>query len=190
MKKFLPIVLFVTATVTSPVLADDVSGQVSSPRVVARDAVVYLESYRKAQPLPRAVIDQRDKTFIPHVSVVTTGTSVQFPNNDSVFHNVFAYFNAKKFDLGMYPRGASKSVTFEKKGLVSLLCNVHSEMSAFIVVVDTPYYAVSDRQGRFLIRGVPSGAYVLHVWHESGGSYSRAVAIHGDVALNAMLERK
>jgi plastocyanin len=118
----------------------------------AREAVIYLEGGQKAVPLPHAMVDQRNKTFVPHVSVVTVGTTVRFPNDDTVFHNVFAYFQAKRFDLGIYPRGASKSETFDKPGLVALLCNIHSNMSAYIVVVDTPYYAVSDSSGRFLIR--------------------------------------
>ena len=115
------------------------------------DAVVYLQGSVKSQPLAHATVDQRDKMFLPHVSVVTQGTTVHFPNDDTVFHNVFAYFQAKKFDLGMYPRGATKSVTFDKTGLVVLLCNIHSDMSAYILVVDTPYYAVTDQQGRYRI---------------------------------------
>ena len=95
--------------------------------------------------------------FLPHVSVVTAGTLVHFPNDDTVFHNVFAYFQAKKFDLGMYPRGATKSVTFDKPGLVVLLCNVHSDMSAYIMVVDTPYYAVTDKRGQYRHRGRATG---------------------------------
>ncbi len=171
--------------------ADGLSGQVTLGRGHARDVVVYLESDKKAAPLPRAIIDQRDKTFIPHVTVVTAGTTVQFPNHDFVFHNVFAYFNAKKFDLGMYPRGATKTVTFDKKGLVSLLCNIHSEMSAYILVVDTPYYAVTDKQGRYQIKDVPAGTYVLHAWHESGAGAVKTLTVKGETAnLNLTLARK
>ena len=170
---------------------DGVGGQVVTARGQAREAVVYFDSDKKTAPLANAVIDQRDKTFVPHVTVVTVGTTVQFPNHDTVFHNVFAYFNAKKFDLGMYPRGASKSVTFDKKGLVSLLCNVHSEMSAYILVVDTPYYAVTDKQGRYHIKNMPPGAYHVHVWHESGASLSQDVSVRSDGGpLNLMIARK
>ncbi len=136
----------------------------------AGDAVVWLEGGAKSVSLVHAVVDQRNKTFLPHVSVVTCGTKIEFPNNDSVFHNVYAYFQAKKFDLGMYPHGATKTVTFDKTGLVSLLCNVHSDMSAYIMVVDTPYYTVADAQGRFQLSNVPAGAYTLHSWHESGAT--------------------
>jgi hypothetical protein len=128
------------------------------------------------------MVDQRNKMFIPHVSVVTQGTTVQFPNDDTVFHNVFAYFQAKKFDLGMYPHGASKSVHFDKAGLVVLQCNIHSDMSAYIMVVDTPYYAVTDAQGRFHIANVPDGTYTLHAWHESGAALTQAFVVKSGMA--------
>ena len=159
------------------------AGQAFLPRDrAAREAVVTLEGAAKADPLTGLVIDQRDKLFAPHVSVITAGTTVSFPNNDSVFHNVFAYFNAKKFDLGVYPRGATKKVRFDKKGVVALLCNVHSEMSAYIYVTDTPYYAVTDKQGRFDIRNVPPGTYILHAWHESGSVLSQTITITANAA--------
>lgn len=157
--------------------AASVTGQVTLPRGMARGAVVYLDNGTHAAPMPHAVVDQRDKLFQPHVSVVTCGTTVRFPNNDTVFHNIFAYFQAKKFDLGMYPRGVTKTVTFDKPGLVVLLCSVHSYMSAYIMVVDTPYYAVADGGGRFTLRDVPPGTYTLHAWHESGAVLSRTVSV-------------
>ncbi|HXG24233.1 MAG TPA: carboxypeptidase regulatory-like domain-containing protein [Chthonomonadales bacterium] len=171
--------------------AVEVSGKaVLANRGAARQAVVYLEGSKKSMPMTKVLIDQRDKVFIPHVSVVTVGTTVEFPNNDTVFHNVFAYFQAKKFDLGMYPRGASKRVTFDKPGLVALLCNVHSEMSAYIMVVDTPYFAVTDAQGNFRIRDVPPGTYTLRAWHESGAELKQTVTIKADSApLNLVLSR-
>jgi plastocyanin len=174
--------------------ASDVTGTVSlGGRSAARhvEAVVYLACDRKPAPLAHAIVDQREKTFIPHVSVVTVGTTVQFPNNDSVFHNVFAYFDAKKFDLGMYPRGVTRTQKFDKPGLVAVLCNVHSDMSAYIMVVDTPYYAVTDGKGRFHIRDVPSGVYTLHAWHESGAISTQTVAVKADgVTVNVVLARK
>ena len=162
--------------------ADGVTGKVSLTRGAAREAVVYLEGGAKAPPLAHAMVDQRDKMFEPHVLVVTRGTTVRFPNDDTIFHNVFAYFQAKKFDLGMYPRGATKSITFDKAGLVVLLCNVHSDMSAYIMVVDTPYYAVTDAQGRFRMPNVPPGVYTLHAWHESGAEQTRAVTVGAHTA--------
>ncbi len=142
-------------------------------------------------PLTTAKVDQRDKTFTPHVSVVTRGTTVRFPNDDTVFHNVFAYFQAKKFDLGMYPRGTTKKVTFDKTGLVIILCNVHSYMSAYIMVVDTPYYAVSDDTGHFHLPNVPPGTYTLHGWQESGATLTQTVTVgRGPQALALALARK
>jgi plastocyanin len=159
--------------------AAGIDGQVLLPDgKPAKEAVVYFEGgSASAVPLANSVVDQRNKTFIPHVSVVTRGTRVRFPNDDTVFHNVFAYYQAKRFDLGMYPRGASKTVTFDKPGLVALLCNVHSQMSAFIMVVDTPYYAVTDSRGHFHVDKIPNGSYTLHGWHESGGHIERHIAI-------------
>ena len=176
----------------SAVRAETLSGQaILAGKGGASQAVVYLEGAAKGTPLPRAVVDQRDKMFEPHISVVTRGTTVHFPNDDTVFHNVFAYFQAKKFDLGMYPRGASKQVTFDRTGLVVLLCNIHSDMSAYIMVVDTPYYAVTDKQGRFHIAGVPPGTYTLHAWHESGSVLTESVTVRpGGGPLSLTLARK
>ena len=167
------------------------AGQAFLPRDrAAREAVVTLEGAEKAQPITGAVVDQRDKLFAPHVSIITVGTTVSFPNNDTVFHNVFAYFNAKKFDLGVYPRGSTKKVRFDKTGIVALLCNVHSEMSAYIYVADTPYYAVTDRQGRFDIRNVPPGTYTLRAWHESGAVLTETVTVSaGSGAATLKLKR-
>jgi plastocyanin len=170
-----------------------VSGRIALPeaRGAGRWAAIWLQGGSHAAPLRRASIDQRDKTFLPHVLVVTAGTTVQFPNNDTVFHNVFAYFEAKRFDLGMYPRGATRSVTFNKPGVVSVLCNVHPQMSAYIVIVDTPYYAVAASNGDFHIKGVPPGAYTLHAWHESGARMERPVTIGADTPPLALtLERR
>lgn len=156
-----------------------------------RNVVVILEGAKKAEPLAKAVVDQRNKVFLPHVTVVTLGTTVEFPNNDTIFHNVFAYFNAKKFDLGMYPRGATKRVTFDKAGVVSILCNIHSEMSAYIYVSESPYYAITDKKGKFKMADVPPGTYTLRGWHESGATFTQTVTIKGDTAdLNLALAKK
>jgi len=109
---------------------------------------------------------QRDKTFQPHVLVVPVGTVVDFPNRDPFFHNVFSLFDGKRFDLGLYEAGASNSVRFDRLGVSFLFCNIHPEMSAVVVAVDTPYYGLSDRKGNLTIQDVPDGKYELHVWYE------------------------
>ena len=173
------LLLFVllAALLTKGASAGVVAGTVRTGQIQARSAVVYLTGGAHAAPLANAVVDQRDKMFMPHVTVVTRGTTVHFPNSDTVFHNVFAYFQAKKFDLGMYARGRSKQVTFDKTGLVILLCNVHTYMSAYIMVVDTPYYAVTDGAGRFRLPDVPPGTYTLHGWHESGAELTQTITV-------------
>lgn len=152
-------------------------------------AVVYLEGGAHSHPLKKAVVDQRDRHFTPHISVVTVGTQVQFPNSDTIFHNVFADYNAKRFDLGMYPRGQVKRETFEKPGVVALMCSVHPDMSAFIMVVDTPYYTIADASGHFTLSNVSPGTYTLRVWHESGQVESRRITVQGPVALNVQTHR-
>lgn len=183
---------FLGVLLAGPASAGTVNGMVSDGHSAARSAVVYLTgTVVSPPPLSNAQVDQRDKMFSPHVSVVTRGTTVHFPNDDTLFHNVFAYFQAKKFDLGMYPRGVSKKVTFDKTGLVVILCNVHSSMSAYIMVVDTPYYAVSDTSGHFHLPNVPSGTYMLHGWHESGAVLNQTVTVGAKpLALTLTLARK
>lgn len=109
---------------------------------------------------------QRNKAFEPHVLVVQAGTSVQFPNKDPFFHNVFSLFNGKRFDLGLYEAGSSKSVRFDRVGVSFLFCNIHEEMSAVVVAVDSPYFAISDHSGHVAIPSVPDGRYESHVWYE------------------------
>ena len=116
---------------------------------------------------PRTTIEQRDETFRPHVIAVPIGTTVDFPNGDPVLHNVFSASPAKKFDLGMYDKGQTRSVTFDTSGVVRIGCNVHPKMEAFIVVHENPHVAVSDGQGSYTIAGVPPGSYQARVWHES-----------------------
>ena len=127
---------------------------------------------------------QRDKAFEPHVLVVQAGTMVQFPNKDPFFHNVFSLFNGKRFDLGLYEAGSSRTVRFDRAGVSFLFCNIHEEMSAVIVAVDTPYFGLSDRAGRVTIPGVRDGRYQMHVWYERSlaedlKALDRTVAIAG-----------
>jgi len=109
---------------------------------------------------------QHNKTFQPHVLVVPVGSVVDFPNHDPFFHNVFSLFDGKRFDLGLYEAGATNSVRFDRLGVSFLFCNIHPEMSAVVVAVDTPYYGLSDRKGNLTVQDVPDGRYELHVWYE------------------------
>jgi plastocyanin len=115
---------------------------------------------------PHAVVEQRDQTFVPHVLVVASGTTVDFPNHDPMLHNVYSASPAKKFDLGMYEQGVIRSVTFDTPGVVRIGCNVHPKMEAFVVVHPNPYGAVTNDQGVYTIVGVPTGSWQVRVWDE------------------------
>jgi plastocyanin len=118
----------------------------------------------------KAVMDQQDLRFLPHVLPVLVGTSVEFANNDKTFHNVFSTSEAKRFDLGLYSPGRRRSVTFDKAGLVRILCHVHPDMEAYIVVKEHPYFTVTDKRGNYQLSGVPVGKHRLEVWHPEFGS--------------------
>lgn len=170
-------------------LAASVSGTVQFGGKPVKDAVLWLEGAQQSRP-GRYTIDQKNKTFIPRILVVGKGSTVSFPNRDDIFHNVFAEFDAKKFDLGMYPRGQTREVKFDKPGVVSILCNIHSQMSAYVVVVDTPYFAKTDQKGNFDLGAVTPGEYDCQVWHESGKRITQRVIVgSGNVKLNLALSR-
>jgi len=113
---------------------------------------------------------QKNKAFHPHLTVVPVGTVVDFPNRDPFFHNVFSLFDGKRFDLGLYEAGSTNSVRFDHAGVSYLFCNIHPEMSAIVVALDTRYYGISDKNGNIAIPGVPDGKYELHVWYERTAS--------------------
>ncbi len=115
---------------------------------------------------PQPVIAQINKSFNPHVLVIQVGTPVQFPNKDPFLHNVFSLFDGKRFDLGFYEAGSSKTVHFDRAGVSFLFCNIHPEMSGAVIAVDTPYFGTSDRDGHVTIQNVPDGRYQLNVWYE------------------------
>jgi plastocyanin len=117
-------------------------------------------------PGKRPQVVQKNKSFQPHLTVVRVGSVVDFPNRDPFFHNVFSMFDGKRFDLGLYEAGATNSVRFDHPGVSFLFCNIHPEMSAVVVAVATPYYAVTDKSGGVNIANVPDGKYELHVWYE------------------------
>ena len=113
---------------------------------------------------------QKDKQFTPHLLVVPRGSSVEFPNQDPFFHNVFSLFNGKRFDLGLYESGTSRAVRFDREGVSYIFCNIHPEMGAVVLALSTPYYAVSNAAGAVTIHNVPPGTYRLHVWRETAQS--------------------
>jgi plastocyanin len=128
----------------------------------------------RPSPLRNKVIDQSNKTFVPRVLPVTVGSKVDFRNKDEIFHNVFSLSRPNEFDAGLYKGGQSYQKTFNAAGPVQILCNIHSSMIGYVVVVDTPWYGQADDAGAFTIRGVPPGEYVLEAWHESASTVSRS----------------
>ena len=118
-------------------------------------------------PAPkRERLVQKDKSFHPYLLVIPTGSAVEFPNRDPFFHNVFSLFEGKRFDLGMYEAGSSRTVNFDRPGISYIFCNIHPEMSAVVIAVSTPFWTNTDSSGNFTIPGVPPGEYRLDVWAE------------------------
>ena len=181
----LAVMIGVTWLATVPALAADLTGTVHVSGKAAQYAVVWLEV---AQPKPfaqtsKVVLDQRNLSVSPHVLVVRVGTTVDFPNNDKVFHNVFSFRDGKKFDLGMYPIGTSKRIVFDKPGLARLFCNIHPNMAAYVMAVDTPFFAVSNERGEFTITGVPAGRYTYHAWRAGGPPISGSISVDAERSL-------
>jgi len=148
-----------------------------------RPAVVYLDAAPKGafelDEEARATMDQHGEAFVPHVLAITVGTTVDFPNSDPVFHNVFSLSKTKPFDLGRYSRGKSKAIRFDRPGVVQVFCDIHSHMSAFILVFAHRYFAVTDPSGRYEIDRVPPGTYSVTVWHEGEVRETRPIVVSG-----------
>jgi len=141
----------------------------SQGRIDASGVVVWLDALGAA-PVPgshpRRELIQQGKRFAPHILAVDLGTEVEFPNYDPFFHNVFSVYHGKRFDLGLYASGETRPVRFNRPGVSYIFCNIHPQMSAVVVTLNTPYYGISDQQGNFSISGVPEGRYQLNLWHE------------------------
>lgn len=158
-----------TATVEGTVTLLSVAGERIDDRRELDNAVVYYEpdTPPNFEPPGEPVdMNTRERKFEPRVLPVVVGTEVRFPNNDPILHNVFSNSSGNRFDLGVYGRGPGKSHTFDTPGLVRVFCNVHSRMSAHIVVVNSPYYTTPDRNGRFKLDDLPPGPGRLTLWHE------------------------
>jgi len=201
MKTILMNALFVAALFLQAgwhtLLAGNIAGKVNAKGVKnSGDAVIYIDKISsKTFPAPEnhAVMNQKNLMFVPHVLPILVGTTVDFLNSDNVLHNVFSPdVCAEKFNLGSWPKGKTKSYTFKTPGCVStLLCNVHPEMEGYVVVVETPYFAVSEADGTYLIKNVPPGKYTLKIWHEKlkGQDVSVDVPADGNATVNFDLHR-
>jgi len=164
--------------------AGDIEGKVSGMK---GQSVVYVEAMAgKTFPAPKEhpVMDQKGLVFAPHIMVVQQGTTVDFLNSDTVQHSVFwtAIGSDKKagHNLGTWPKGEKRSFAFDKAGVVPVLCNVHPEMGAYIIVSPTPYFAESDDSGNYKIKDVPDGSYTVVVWHEGAKNQSKPVTVAGE----------
>jgi len=148
-----------------------IAAEAAAKPSTASTTVVWLTPQSGAEGAPlepmHAVLTQKNKAFEPHLLVVTRGSTVDFPNRDPWFHNVFSLFDGKRFDLGLYEAGSSRTVHFDRDGISFIFCNIHPEMSAIVVVLGTPYYATTNARGEFAIAAVPPGRYTLHVWNEN-----------------------
>jgi plastocyanin len=178
--------------------ANEIKGKVSAQGMKsAENIAVYVDAISEKKfdaPKEHVVINQSKMTFVPHVVVVQQGTTVEFLNSDAVGHNVYwpSISGNKKLshNLGTWPKGDKKPFQFNDLGAASLLCNVHPEMSGYVVVVPTPYFAVTDKDGNFEIKNVPAGKYTLKTWSEDGKPTTQAVDVSGATATVELTVKK
>lgn len=164
----------------SPEQGGVIEGVVDSPYVKRYQALVYVDQVTGdfSPPKENPFISQKNMVFTPHVLPVVRGTTVDFTNDDTVAHNVFTLPEAAvRFNLGLYGAGVKKTVTFDTIGEVPLLCNVHPEMLGYVIVLQNPYFALTDTGGKFQIKNVPPGTYQLKVWNEKLENVSQQVAV-------------
>jgi plastocyanin len=149
-------------------------------------AVVWLDVQDPSVPsdAARVVLDQRNLDFSPNILVVQVGTTVDFPNHDRVFHNVFSFHDGKKFDLGLYPVGTLRKVRFDHPGLSRIFCNIHPNMAAYVMAVPTPYFSLSDVDGHFEIPSVPPGSYTYHSWRPGRPELTGTVVVGAGASLD------
>jgi plastocyanin len=195
MNKNLGIIVVLAVAFSVSAFAGTISGKVSG---VAGESVVYVDTIAgKTFPVPaeHPVIDQKGLLFQPHITVVLVGTTVDFLNSDKVAHNVFwpsVMQGGKKLpgkNLGTWPQGEKRPFKFDQAGAAALLCNVHPEMSGYVVVSPTPYYAITDKSGNYKIENVPDGQYNVIAWHEGAKSQTKATAVAGDAKADFTLTK-
>lgn len=176
--------LIFSILIAVPVFAAENTGTITGRVEVFRerssaDVIVYLSdvsgTFKPAAKHP--MVDQVSLIFIPHVLPVVVGTTVDFANSDNVKHNIYSQSKTKIFNLGTYGKDVVKQVTFDKEGDVGLACNVHAEMSAFIVVLPNPYFAKTGNDGKFTITNIPPGQYTLKTWHEKKQPHEQKVTV-------------
>ncbi|HXJ06248.1 MAG TPA: carboxypeptidase regulatory-like domain-containing protein [Candidatus Acidoferrum sp.] len=175
----------IALTVVGAVRANEIKGKVSVQGIKsAANIAVYVDAIPDKKfeaPKEHIVVDQRKMSFIPHVVAVQQGTTVDFLNSDSVGHNVYwpsiSGNKSLKHNLGTWPQGDKKPFQFNDLGVASLLCNVHPEMSGYVVIVPTPYFTVTDKDGNFEIKNVPAGKYTLKTWSEDGKPTTQGVDV-------------
>ena len=165
--------------VSSNVYQPRVIGERGDPPPEIKNVVVYLKrpAYRGLLPVSKAAIGQEREEFVPRVTVVTRGSTVEFPNADPIFHNVFSLSGAATFDLGRYPKGQSRSMLVSKPGLIKVYCHIHSHMSASILVLDHPYFAIPNLDGSFTLPAIPPGTQTVVGWHERVGERSTTIDV-------------
>ncbi len=176
--------LIFSVLVAVPVFAGEKTGTITGKVEVFRarrsaDVVVFLAdvSGKFKPPANHPVVDQKNLTFIPHVLPIVIGTTVEFANSDNVKHNVYSSSETKKFNLGTYGSEIVKQITFDKEGEAALACNVHTEMSAYIVMLPNPYFATTGNDDSFTITDIPPGEYTLKTWHEKKRPHQQKVLV-------------
>jgi plastocyanin len=188
----LPLALLLAAeafpgTISGHIQITEKSGK---PSQDLADTVLYVQG-AKAKPRPiNATMEMKGKAFLPHVLVIPVGTTVAFPNDDPIFHNVFSLSENNHFDLDLYKRPKSGSWTFAHAGIARVYCNIHPQMSGVIVVVESSFFAKAGLDGTFTIEGIPAGSYTLSAWHERGGEASQGVKVapEGDTRADLVLD--
>jgi plastocyanin len=151
-----------------------------APESEVRHVVVYVkDAPRTAAPPMRAEIRQRNENFVPRIVAVTVGSTVDFPNDDPIYHNVFSLSRTKTFDLGRFPQGRSRGERFDKPGVVKVFCQIHSHMSATVMVFDHPWFAIPDEGGMFELSGVPPGMHQVTAFHERLGDTTQQIRVEG-----------
>jgi len=149
-----------------------------APESEIRHVVVYVkDAPRTAAPPMRAEIRQRNENFVPHVVAVTAGSTVDFPNDDPIYHNVFSLSRTKTFDLGRFPQGKSRGEVFDKPGVVKVFCQIHSHMSATVMVFDHPWFAIPAQEGTFELANVPPGMHQITAFHERLGDTTQQLQV-------------